>query len=304
MSDSRHDGVIESVGTGFRVTNRHLRLLLVPIALDLFIWLGPRVSIEPLIVQLAGGSATDASVPAFDGVMAGVTGLNLVGLLAMAMPSAVDIFALSGTLESAATVRSWPMAIALSSVFLAAGLLIGALYRSAAVQGVVRDDDEGWTGDDIRATFLEAAPRYIRLLLVIALLGTFAFFALALSYAGGEAIAPGLGRLLLILSSGFILWLVFLFFLSEVAVFVSGTGALASLRASAEIVRAFFLPSLGLFAMLRTIDLGLGLLWGRMGESPLAIVTAIAANAHVATGLLLGAMVYYQNRVHMIRGRA
>ncbi|MDA1097309.1 MAG: hypothetical protein O3B84_08685 [Chloroflexi bacterium] len=304
MSDSRHDGVIESVGTGFRVTNRHLRLLLIPIALDLFIWLGPRVSVEPLIVRLAGGSAIDASVTTLDGVMAGVTGLNLVGLLAMAMPSAVDIFAFSGTRESAALVSSWPMAIALASVFLAAGFLIGALYRSAAVQGLVRDNDEGWTGDVIRSTFLEAAPRYVRLLAVIALVGAIGFLALAVFYAGGEAITPGLGRFLLILSSGFILWLVFLFFLSEVAVFVSGTGALASLRASAEVVRAFFLPSLGLFAMLRTIDLGLGLLWGRMGESPLALLTAIAANAYVATGLLLGAMVYYRNRIHMIRGRA
>lgn len=46
-------GVIESLATGFETVASHLGLLLFPALLDLFLWLGPQLSIDNLIQRLA-----------------------------------------------------------------------------------------------------------------------------------------------------------------------------------------------------------------------------------------------------------
>ena len=40
-------GIIDTLSAGFQTVNRHLYLLLVPILLDLFYWLGPRLTVKP-----------------------------------------------------------------------------------------------------------------------------------------------------------------------------------------------------------------------------------------------------------------
>ena len=44
-------GVIESLARGFETVSRRLGLILLPLALDLFLWTGPRLSINSLVQQ-------------------------------------------------------------------------------------------------------------------------------------------------------------------------------------------------------------------------------------------------------------
>ena len=45
-------GALACVTTGFEVTARHLELILLPLLLDLFLWLGPRLSVSPLLMAI------------------------------------------------------------------------------------------------------------------------------------------------------------------------------------------------------------------------------------------------------------
>src|SRR5258708_22334215 len=57
-------GVIESLGTGFETVATRAWLLLIPIILDLFLWVGPKVSFEPLVQRFETvSSAWSASQP-------------------------------------------------------------------------------------------------------------------------------------------------------------------------------------------------------------------------------------------------
>ena len=278
--------MIDSVTAEFQVTNRHFRFLLIPVALDLALWLGPRVSIEPLLNRIFG-----------------LAGLNLMGLVAIAMPSSSrSMFGGSGEAGASVTIGTWPLAFAFIAVLFSAGLLIGALYRSTIVQGVTRSTS--WSLDDVFRTFIEAAPRYARLLLVIVGVAMVGLLASSLLVTLLDAIVPGAGGVAITLLTGFILWIVILFFLAESAVFVSGLGALASLRASAQIVRRFLWPSVGLFFLLRLIGIGMGVIWGRVGETSLVTIAVIGGNAYIATGLMVAAMVYYRDRVDLMRWNA
>ncbi|MBA2448513.1 MAG: hypothetical protein H0V51_10865, partial [Chloroflexi bacterium] len=49
---SRLFGVVDTLSAGYRIVNRRPWLVLGPVALDLFLWFGPRVSVAPLIGPL------------------------------------------------------------------------------------------------------------------------------------------------------------------------------------------------------------------------------------------------------------
>lgn len=302
-------GVIDSVATGFQITSRHFRFLLVPVALDLVIWLGPRVSIEPLLNRVLGLGSSPLSglsttgAPATDQVASSFAGLNLMGLIAIAMPSSSrSVFGGPGEDGAAITVGTWPLAFAVVAVLVSAGFLIGALYRSTVVQGVTRSTS--WNVDDVFRTFVDAAPRYVRLLLIIVVAAMTGLVITSVLVGMLDAVIPGAGGVAVTLLTGFILWLVILFFLAESAVFVSGFGALASLRASAQIVRTFIWPSVGLFFVLRVIGFGMGIIWGRVGDASVVTIAAIGGNAYIATGLTVAAMIYYRDRVDQMRWNA
>ena len=46
-------GVIDSLSAGYRFLVRRLDLLLIPVLLDLFFWLGPKLSIETLMLNFS-----------------------------------------------------------------------------------------------------------------------------------------------------------------------------------------------------------------------------------------------------------
>ena len=49
---SRPLGVIGSLAAGFEMIGRNLSLITLPVLLDLLLWLGPRISVAPLLEQL------------------------------------------------------------------------------------------------------------------------------------------------------------------------------------------------------------------------------------------------------------
>ena len=44
-------GIISTITTGFEFTTRHIWLLIIPFALDIFYWLGPRLNITGIVSE-------------------------------------------------------------------------------------------------------------------------------------------------------------------------------------------------------------------------------------------------------------
>ena len=89
--------------------------------------------------------------------------------------------------------------------------------------------------------------------------------------------------------------LVFLF-LAEEALFVDGLRAWAAVRASVRVVRAHFVPSLGLWVLLGTIGVGLRLVWLTIAGSTLGALLAMVGNGYIVTSLTTAALVFYYDR--------
>ena len=60
-------GVIESLSKGFQIVTRHWWLILIPVLLDAFLWLGPQASIQSIVYEtMETLDAELADVPAED----------------------------------------------------------------------------------------------------------------------------------------------------------------------------------------------------------------------------------------------
>jgi hypothetical protein len=315
-------GVIDTLGAGYRTLNRHLYLLLLPILLDLFYWLGPRLSLEPVAKQalqtvdeLAASSATAAAgtqtAQSWDMIRSLLDTMgrsfNMFSLLStpLSIPSVLS----SLDLQTPTWLGSMPTFTAsqagqvfwLAVLLITLGVLLGSVYMGLAVQ-VVRDGHLQ-PGPLARRVPLNAG-RYIGLLLLAVAVAFFVGVPLALFIGLVGLLVPLLGSILVIIVWAVLLWLYLGLFFTVTALFFSEVGPLRAMLYSITVVRLSTSSTLGIFLVIVLISLGIPYVWGSIGSSDLAMLVGIVGNAYVGTGLTVAAMIFYRDRIAVVTAAA
>jgi hypothetical protein len=149
----------------------------------------------------------------------------------------------------------------------------------------------GFVGLVIRLTFLNlvlgVSVFVLRMPLAVAM------SLLVLSGSGATA-------LLFAVIGGITLWMLLwfltsFFFVSE-SVLIDHQPLLRSIMRSVALVRLQSLSTIGLVMMVNLVMLGFRAVWGLIGQSPAGALFAIAANAYLATSMVLAIFVYYEDR--------
>ncbi len=317
-------GVIDTLSAGYAVVNRRLWVLLVPILVDVFLWLGPQVSFSPLVdpvltqaselVRQAAASARGGPPSAGLGIevegqrqllMTYTTETNVLALIATRGPLALpSVAALLGGAGGFSFVGGWSEGAALLVVALALGLALGGLFRGWIAQGV-RD------GRGAPASVVARVPRDVgRVLgLVAALLGVAVLLGLPVLVVLGFAtlLAPAVAVLGVLLVSFAVLFAeVHLFFALD-AIFISGVGPLQAIQRSVAVVRRSALSTLGLILLTWLILAGMDRVWEVLAgvvRPPFGVALGILGNAYVASGLVAASMVFYKERADPVAGPA
>lgn len=311
-------GVIDTLSAGYQAVNRRPGLIAIPLLLDLFLWLGPRLSIAPLIRHaltlydllmqqaLAGATISPEQVSQLQAASAQVrqmaeqsaTGFNLFSLLAsgrLGVPSLLASVSPKAGFWSppVATMDNGLVFLGLALVLLLAGLLVGALYLGAIVQGV-RDDRFA------PALLLRQVGRcWVRVVAYLALIVGLIFllgapFAFVLGLA--TLFSPLLGSFLLGLAWVIGIWAAIYLFFALAAIFVSEVGPLQAIWHSFNIVRFNLWSTLGLIIVISVIGLGMPLLWEMFVGNPWGVLAGIAGNAYIGTGLAAASLIFYRDR--------
>jgi len=146
-------GVVGSLAAGFEMVGRHLGLIVLPVLIDLFLWLGPRVSIAPLVEQFAAfllaQSAPDPKTidqvtqavqmlkqlgeqPNLFSLLSALPLLNVPSLLAQHAPGALSPLGQPHVMltTSVLAVMAW------GSVLVPVGLALGFLYLNSLARWV------------------------------------------------------------------------------------------------------------------------------------------------------------------------
>ncbi len=322
-------GLIDTLTGGFKIVQRRPWLVLLPVVADLWLWLGPQLSIQPFV----------------DGLLALITPANLPPDLAQVASPSLELLTSEGARFNlwwlvsnsltwlhlvvpgladpgrlaAATVREVPTLslILWVPLLLVLGLGLGTAYLtaiaaqlkviqppqdSAAGQGSPQGDDQParsagfWLRRGLRAWGLTVLYGFLALVVLFGV-----SMALSLVMAPVLLVAPqvgsGLMTVVALLLGWMMVWLYFMLYFVVAALVTDGVGLNQALWRSFNIVSRNFWPTLGLVLLTIVILSGFGLIWQRLAaHSPGGAALAIAGNALLLTGLTAARLIFYQDR--------
>jgi hypothetical protein len=304
-------GIIDCLSAGFGAVAQRPSLLLIPLLLDLFLWLGPRLSIAPLAPELVTRLRTVAegrvgnSADLFQQNTIEILGsFNLFSALSTWPLGAPSLLAGndpgSSPFKSPPTIQlqgfdellAWLLALTLG------GLLLGSLYLSRIALWA----DKSHVG--IRAWIKLVWLHWARIVALVftVLLGAFILsmsFFLALEAV--SLVFTPLAAPLLLLGVGTGMWALFHLFFAVHGILVDGLTIPQAISNSVALVRQHPFSSVRLLVMAVVIDLGLSTIWNMPPSESWLRLIAIAGNAFINTGLATATFIYYCGRARSVR---
>ncbi len=281
---------------GFATLNRRLWVLVVPVGLDLFLWLGPRVSlrrlVEPLATMLQQSPQADAeSIVALQEWGAHA---NLIGLLADPL-TGVLVPRLAEAAPAVRTAPAWepaPFLLFVAGLAALALLLFAWSLYLVPLADLVRGSREGGL-----AMLRRVPGTWWRMAAFVGLvLGAGGGLLLGLSVVAmlGELLIPGVTILLALVAGTTLLWGVLLLYLAPAAVLVSAVNPWRAIVYSLRLARYRLWPLLGFLLLTTVVRTGIATLGGRLAGQPLLLLLAILVNGYVAAGLAAAGLVFYR----------
>jgi hypothetical protein len=295
-------GIIDTLSAGFRLVFRRPWLAVVPLLIDLGVWLGPKLSMSMIVEQMlasltswsAGLAGSDQTVSEAVGNMVDVlqetvARTNLLGLLAwnsLGVPSVGARLPIQASDRVIQISQFWQLVV-IETAILAVGLLLASAYLLLIGRNVSGQtlSMRGFAG-----TIVEA---WARLALILVVIGV--------GVASASLASAILGPLSLIVFIGLMWILLYISFFPQ-AITLAGHKPLPAILSSYWVVRTSLWPTLGLLLLVNLLDTGLALVWQRlMGTASLGMLLAIIASSLIGTGLTAALFYFYRDRLGALR---
>ena len=302
-------GVMNSLKAGFEAVSTHVSLILLPVVLDVFLWLGPRLSVygllNPFLKMLFEDARRNLTSAAdirrfteFQSIFSEIIErFNLFSLLAKLQTFPIGVSSLLAQTMPAQTplgpqqvlqISSLPAVLGLAFLLVLAGWVLGGLYFgwvSGTALGGARQRDN--VVQAILQSILLSVIWFVGLLLL--------FVPLILLMTVLTMLSPALASaaffILMILS----FWLVVPLFFTPHGIFVRKQNAFYSIFTSLRMAR-FALPTSGLFVVCWfLLSVGLNYLWSVPPENSWMTLIGIGGHAFIMTALLAASFVYYRD---------
>ena len=307
-------GVIDSLSAGYRFVGRRLELLLIPVALDLLLWLGPRFSIAPLSERLAGFYAEAAAMEGIPPDIAAMTaqvsemlaeaGRNSNLMEILVSSSLLHVPSLLAAIGPVADV--WVLEIdnpfvaaTLAGVLGVLGLLLGVVYMNLLARRLPLG---GGAKPDTVSGFARTVLRHwLMVLLFILMVGVLLIAGTVPVVLGTTLLtllSPALGSLLVFLYSGSVMVLFFYLYFVAAAVVLDNLPLHSAVAQSFLIVRKNFWATVAFIALTTVITVGIALIMRQFtAYSFIGTAAAIVFNAYIGSGLAMALLVFYRTRL-------
>lgn len=294
-------GLISSISRGFDAVANHFPVILPPLLLDLFLWLGPRLRLSTLLQVMMDMSAGIAfpALPANPDPETGrqalqefVAGFNLFTILRTFPVGSSSLLSFQIPLQSPLgqtailEAGSFPAFLGWTFLLIFVGWIVGALYYYWVAGIAIQLEKRSLGKSVIQAVFLSAIWAG---LLVIVGLPIFTLLGVLL------LISPEIAQVALFIGSMAMVWLLMPVFFSAHGIFTFQLDALRAILNSLRMVR-FTLPNIALFLLtFVVIQQGLNFLWTTPAQDSWWLLVGIGGHAFVSTALLAASFIYYRD---------
>jgi hypothetical protein len=296
-------GIINSIKAGFDIIATHITAILLPLLLNLFLWLGPRLRMDALFDSLkmdvvsiwkTSGISPEDIQRAMDLYEKTLPRINLfwifhtipIGISSLFLPKGISQTPLGDPViwqVSAASLLGWIFFLTLF------GWIGGGLYfRSVAWLAMANKE----------AQLLSVSRAIVQTILISIFWGIFSvmigvpiFLILAVALQFNTFIA----NLLVLFLSLASMWVIVPLFFWPHGVFLKHQNVITSILSSVQMMR-FTLPTSSMFVLtVFLMTFGLNFLWSIPPENSWMTLVGIFGNSFVATALLAASFVYYRD---------
>lgn len=301
-------GVIGSLRAGFDAVASHVWLILVPLALDIVLWLGPRLSVDGLLrpfvrymfLQARRGVAASEMNQFLEAQTIFLDGLQSFNLLSLVSKFRTFPIGVSSLLaqkmpvetplgeQSVVQISSLPLLIGIALVLTTLGWVGGGLYFrwvSGTTLGPAETDISLLRA--VIQTLILSVCWLIGLMMVL-LPVTFVLTLLALI---NPILANGAIFVILLLA----FWLVVPLFFMPHGIFARRQNAFVSARTSLRMARFTFPTSSMFIISVIILSQGLNYLWSVPSNNSWMTLVGIAGHAFITTAVLAASFVYYRD---------
>ncbi len=308
--ESKPLGAIDALSGGFELVLRHPWIIVVPIALDLFLWLGPQIRAQPVFAQMArvlgeamavqGGSPdTQQAVAALTQTLQETGGqfnvFSFLALFGMGVPTLVslDVPAPIPSPIVLFSVGDEMMFVGWAAVLSLIGIFIGTVYLQW-IAGTIRSEARGLRV--FAARVLRSFAHILALVVALGIAGLVLLVPFTLGAVLISALSPGLGVFFILMIWLIVMWVTLYLAFAIPAIFVSGANVGQAILNSVTIFRYNFWSAMGLIFLIVLIQMGFSIIWQQFLASPLGFVVDMIANAILGSALVAAAMLFYDDR--------
>lgn len=309
-------GVIDALGLGFELVARAAWILLIPIALDLFLWLGPRLSVRRQVDALIGllgeqvardPRSAQINVDNMRAILSELgNSINLFSLLAtdfvagrfLPVPTIMSsdygsptASVLAGSPPSISLVSGWQVLL-VSTLLFPIGLLIGTVFMMLITDRL----DGGSVRKPIAGRAFSAWLAYLRLAIAAGLLLGVCSIPFGVVIGVAALLQPVLGMVVLLAGWMLAIW-VGLYAWFAIYAIAGGEGVMRALWMSAIIVQRNFTSVLWLILLSFLLSAAVAIVASWLEVSLVGTLLAIAVNAFIGSSLAAAAAVFYHDRV-------
>jgi hypothetical protein len=301
-------GVIGSLRAGFDAVASHVWLIFVPLALDIVLWLGPRLSVDGLLRPFVRYMFLQArrGVPASEMnqfletqtiFLDGLQSFNLLSLVSKFRTFPIGISSLLAQRmpvdtpfgeQSVMQISSLPLLIGIAFVLTTLGWVGGGLYFRW-VSGTTLGQEE--TGISLLRAVIQTLILSVCWLIGLMMVLLPVMFVLTLLALINPILANGAIFVILLLA----FWLVVPLFFMPHGIFARRQNAFVSARTSLRLARFTFPTSSMFIISVIILSQGMNYLWSVPSNDSWMTLVGIAGHAFITTAVLAASFVYYRD---------
>lgn len=300
--------LLASLKAGFDAVTKHIWLILIPAILDIFLWLGTRLSLADLIQnflkeissipELKSAETADLIAAASEIWISIGESFNLFSALRSYPVGVPSLFAAGQpasapvVIASSVEVTSPFTIIGLWLLLFAVGLVFGALFYHLVAQAALTDRVDWnqtmrqWPWNSLQVTLL--ALFWVALLIVMFIPGS---CFLTLVTMTGQPFS----QLGLLIYGVLVIWVLFPLIFSAHGIFVNRHKVWVSVLDSVRITRFTVAKTALFFVLIFVISEGLSVLWRVPEGSSWLLLIGVFGHAFIVTSLLSASFVYYRD---------
>ncbi len=292
---------------GFNTVAGKVQLILIPLLLDLFLWLGPKLRVHDLFVPIFKDLSSTMLRIAPQDMLETVTAtsklyiefleqFNLFTALRtfpIGIPSLLArITSLASPLDLAGVIEvpSLRVGIAIFGGLLMAGFFLGTLFFNT-ISRLSLQESVKFQWKQLFSHFTQSLIFFLILVALLIMISIPIFIILSIL----SLISPALAQFILLGMIFLLIWMVLPLVFSPHGIFALDQKVVPSMLLSMRMVR-FFLPGTSLFIIFCIlISEGLNLLWVLPGTESWLLALGIGGHAFIVTSLLCASFVYYRD---------